>query len=155
MWDTLIMQPWNYIHSPMHIHLIIHLHTVGARTLQHPWRWPHRQSSKEATAIESDSIHPTPISWAFQVINELLHDDPPSHARTHTSTSTDLQQIKSRRDDVLITWLRSEHHLLLKAHHWPRNCSYVSTMSASRTHTTTMAVWVPSGRCYLTTCFCH
>ena len=80
------------------------------------------RAAKEATTIESNTIHPTPLSCVFQVINELFCDDPPSHARTskiyqHCKTLNDLQQIKSCRDDVLITRLRSGYHLSLKAHH--------------------------------------
>ena len=80
------------------------------------------RAAKEATTIEPDAIHPTPLSCVFQVINELIRDGPPSHARTseiyqHHKTSTDLQQIKSHRDNVLITRIRSGHHLSLKARH--------------------------------------
>ena len=80
------------------------------------------RAAKEATTIEPDTIHPTPLSCAFQVINELFHDSPPSHTRTskiyqHHKTSTDLQQIKSCRDDVLIARIYSGHHLPLKVHH--------------------------------------
>ena len=128
MWSTLIIEPSNHIHS-------------------------------SATTNEPDTIHPTPLSCAFQVINELFRDDPPSHAHTskiyqHRKTSTDLQQIQSRRDDVLIAWLRSGHHLSLKAHHHciDPEIDYVSIISASRTHTTTLVSWMPSGRCYLVTC---
>ena len=78
-------------------------------------------AAKESTIIESDTIHPTPISCAFQVINEFFRDEPPSHARTseiyqRCKTSIDLQQIQSR-DEVLIVRLCSKHHLSLKAHH--------------------------------------
>ena len=51
---------------------------------------------KETTTIESGTIHSTPVSCTFQVINDLVFDDPPSHGRTnqlyqHRKTSTDLQ----------------------------------------------------------------
>ena len=79
-------------------------------------------AAKEATTTESDIIHSTPIPRAFQVINDLFHDDPTSHACTnkiyqHCKTLTDLQHIQSWRDDVLIARLCSGHHLSLKAHH--------------------------------------
>ena len=75
---------------------------------------------KEATTV--DTIHSTPhILCDFQVINNLFHDDPPSHACTneiyqHHKTVTDQQQVQNHRDDVLIAQLHSGHHLLLKAH---------------------------------------
>ena len=48
-WGTLIMQPSKHFHSSiLIIHFIIHLYTVGARTLKHPWQWPHRKSSKRS-----------------------------------------------------------------------------------------------------------
>ena len=44
---TLIMQFLNHLYSSKHIvHFINHLHTIDARTLQHPWQWPWRQISK-------------------------------------------------------------------------------------------------------------
>ena len=78
--------------------------------------------SSISSSIEPDTIHPTPLSCVFQVINELFCDGLPSHARRskiyqHHKTSTDLQLIKCHRDDVLIAQLRSRHHLSLKAHH--------------------------------------
>ena len=80
------------------------------------------RAAKEATTIETNTICPTPLSCAFQVINELIRHGLPLHARTneiyqHYKTSTDLQQIKSRRDDVLIAPFRSGHQLSLKVHH--------------------------------------
>ena len=78
------------------------------------------RAAKEATTIESDTIYPTPLSCAFQVINELFRDGPPLHARKtkiyeDRKTSTDLQQIKICRDDVLIARFCFWHHLSLKA----------------------------------------
>ena len=77
---------------------------------------------KEVNAIKSDTIQPTLISCAFQIINELFRDNPSSHALTskihqHCKTLIDLQQIQGCRDDVLIAQLRSGHHLSLNAHH--------------------------------------
>ena len=80
------------------------------------------RAAKEATTIQSVSIHPTPLSCAFQVTNKLFCDSPPLYGSTskiyqHCKTSTDLQKIKSCSNDVLIARFFSEHHLLLKAHH--------------------------------------
>ena len=80
------------------------------------------RAEKEGTIIESDTIHPTPVSCAFQVINDLFCNDPPSHVQIskicqQRKASIDLKQLQSRKDDVLIARLCSGHHLRLKAHH--------------------------------------
>ena len=58
------------------------------------------RATKKAATMGSDTIHPKPIPRVFQVINELFHDNPPSHEHTseiyqHHKTLTNLQQMKS------------------------------------------------------------
>ena len=54
------------------------------------------RAAKEATTVASDTIHSTPMSCAFQVIDEFFHDHLPSHVQTskiyqHPKASTNLQ----------------------------------------------------------------
>ena len=77
IWNTRTMQPSSHLHSWMHIvHFIIHLHTMGARTLQHSWQLRCRQSSKRSnhnwiryhqlrTNFMSVSGHQWIFSWQF------------------------------------------------------------------------------------------
>ena len=55
------------------------------------------RAAKDATTIASHTYHPTSLSWAFRVVNELLHDDPPTHIQAkevYRKISVDLRDIK-------------------------------------------------------------
>ena len=77
------------------------------------------KQSKEATTIATDTILPIPLSSSIQVITETIRDAPPIHERVafvyqHRRVSRDAKQINSRKDDVLLSRLRSGHHPSLK-----------------------------------------
>ena len=80
-------------------------------------------AAKEATTIESDTIHSIPFLCTFQVINDLFYDDPPSGPAqtksTNNNTLTYQQLIQNRRDDVLAARPCSglTQKLILRLHH--------------------------------------
>ena len=55
------------------------------------------RAAKNTTTIASHTYHPRSLSWAFRVINELLHDDPPTKVQVkevYRKISVDLRDIK-------------------------------------------------------------
>ena len=77
------------------------------------------KAAKEATTIATNSILPISMSSTIQVINDTIHDAPPTHERVtavyhHQRVSRDTKQINNRKDDVLLARLRSGHHPSLK-----------------------------------------
>ena len=80
-------------------------------------------AAKEATTIESDTIHSIPFLCTFQVINDLFYDDAPSGPAqtksTNNNTLTYQQLIQNRRDDALAARPCSglTQKLILRLHH--------------------------------------
>ena len=77
------------------------------------------KAAKETTIIATDTTFPFSLSSSIQVINETIRDAPPTHERVaaiyeHRRVSRDVKQITNRKDDVLITRLRSGHHPSLR-----------------------------------------
>ena len=77
------------------------------------------KAAKEATHITADAPLPISLSSSIQIINETVHDAPPTHERVAAvyklrSFHRDVKQITKRRDDVLIARLWSGHHPSLK-----------------------------------------
>ena len=99
------------------------------------------RTTKKVTTIKSDTIHPTLISCALHVISELFRDDSPSHIQ-HRKTSIDLQQLQSRRDDVLIARLHSDHQLSLKAHHYRIDAEIDPTCPSCHQADHTLQYWL-------------
>ena len=55
------------------------------------------RAAKNTTTIASHTYHPRSLSWAFRVINELLHDHPPTNVQAkevYRKISVDLRDIK-------------------------------------------------------------
>ena len=82
------------------------------------------KAAKEATTIVTNTILPVSFSSFIQVINQTVHDDPPTHERVaqvyqHQKASRNSKQNKKRKDDVLLGRLRSGHHPSLHHYrHW-------------------------------------
>ena len=77
------------------------------------------KAAKEATYITADAPLPISLSSSIQIINETVRDAPSTHERVAAvyklqSFHRDVKQITNRRDDVLISRLRSGHYPSLK-----------------------------------------
>ena len=77
------------------------------------------KAAKDATHITSDAPLPISLSSSIQIINKTIRDVPLTHERVAAvyklrSFHRDVKQITNRRDDVLISCLRSGHHPSLK-----------------------------------------
>ena len=77
------------------------------------------KAAKEATTIVTNTILTVSFSSSIQVINGIIHDNPPAHERValiydYQRASRDAKQIQNRKDDVLLGRLRSGHDLSLQ-----------------------------------------
>ena len=155
--EALIMQPLSHINASMHIiHFITHLHKMGTETLQHLWQWPHRQSSRRSnhnlarynpphTTFMGVSGHQWIILWWSTFALPHQRNLPTSQDFDWSTADKKPQRWCTNRSTLLRTLHIAEGS---SSWDWSWNWSYVSIMSASRTHTTTLASWMPSGRCY-------
>ena len=112
------------------IHFINHLHTRGIRTPQHPWQWPHRQSSKRN--------HHNWIRYpntSFRVMILLLMSKQAkltNIARLHLTCNNYKAAaiLYWSLGSILVTTITKDSSSL----DWPRYWSYVSIMLANRPH---------------------
>ena len=158
MWGTLIIEPLDLPHPSMYIiHFIIHLHTMGARIFQHPWQWPSRQSSERNNNnwIRYRSIHTNfmhvlgrqwIVLWQSTFARPHKWNLPLSQDFAWSTADAKPQRWCTYR---LTPFWTPPIPKGLSSLDWPRNWFYMSIMSANGTHTTTLASWVPSGRCCL------
>ena len=77
------------------------------------------KADKEATTIATNTILSISMSSSIQVINDTVCDAPQTHERVaavyhHQRVSRDTKQVNNRKDDVLLTRLRSGHQPSLK-----------------------------------------
>ena len=77
------------------------------------------KAPKEATTIATDTILPVSFSSSIQVINETICDAQPTYEHfavisQHRRVSCDAKQISNRKDDILISLLRSSRHPSLR-----------------------------------------
>ena len=158
MWGTLIIEPLDLPHPSMYIiHFIIHLHTMGARIFQHPWQWPSRQSSERNNnnwiryrPIHTNFMHVLGRQWIVLWQSTFARPHkwnlPLSQDFAWSTADTKPQRWCTYR---LTTFWTPPIPKGLSSLDWPRNWFCMSIMSANGTHTTTLASWVPSGRCCL------
>ena len=105
------------------------------------------KASKEATIIATDTTLPISLSSSIQVINETIRDAPPTHERVdviykHRRVSRDVKQINGRKDDALISRLRSGQHPSLRQYLHRLDPAQDPTCPNCRREAT--SVWVPS-----------
>ena len=155
--EALIMQPLSHINASMHIiHFITHLHKMGTKTLQHLWQWPRRPSSRRSnhnlarynpphTTFMGVSGHQWIILWWSTFALPHQRNLPTSQDFDWSTADKKPQRWCSNRSTLLRILHIAEGS---SSWDWSWNWFYVSIMSASRTHTTTLASWIPSGRCY-------
>ena len=130
MWGTLIMQPSNHIHSSTYIiYFIINWarynppYTTFMRVSGHQWiiLW------RSTFALPQKQNLPTSQDFDWSTADKMPQ-------RWCTNCSTPLKTSPVAKGS--------------SSSDWTCNWSYVSMMSASRTHTTTLTSWMPSERCY-------
>ena len=122
------------------------------------------KAPKKVSTIVTNTIHSLFFSSSIQLINQMIRDDPPTQEQVvqiyeHQKASWKPKQMKNRKDNVVLTRLRSDHHPSLYHYlhqldptqdsicsscppQWTRPYSLALQMSC-RWHHKTTSVWEP------------